>query len=290
MKKTFLGFIGGTGLYDLPNLQNLKELKVETPFGNPSDKVIVGELHGTEVAFLPRHGRGHTLLPSEVNYRANIYALKKIGVTHIISVNSVGSLQAQYPPGSAVIPAQVFDRAIGNRQKTFFGNGVVGHMSFADPFCTEIRRYLKDSCEKNAIPFHAEGTYVCIEGPRFSTRAECFGYKKEGADIVGMTAMPEAILAREAEIPYAILAFVTDYDCWREEVEAVNVDIVLSTLKQNNESAKKAVISLIQNFPKETRNPLFHAAQHAILTREELIPTETKASLSLFYGKYWKNL
>lgn len=290
MKKTFLGFIGGTGLYDLPDLKNLQEIKVETPFGMPSDRVIVGDLSGVQVAFLPRHGRGHTLLPSEVNYRANIYALKKIGVTHIVSVNSVGSLQAAYPPGSAVIPSQVFDRAIGNRQKTFFGNGVVGHMSFADPFCSEIRHHLKESCEQNEIQMHAEGTYVCIEGPRFSTRAECFGYKKEGADIVGMTAMPEAILAREAEIPYAILAFVTDYDCWREETEAVSVDLVLSTLKKNNESAKRAVISFINKFPKETNNPLFQAAQHAILTREDLIPAETKSSLSLLYGKYWKSL
>lgn len=286
-KETCLAFIGGSGLYEIDGISNLKEHEITTPFGEPSDKIIQGELNGKPIMFLPRHGRGHRFLPSEVNYRANIYALKKLGVSHIVSVCAVGSLQEELPPGMAVIPNQIFDRSTGLRKNTFFGNGLVGHISFADPFCPELQNHVKSACEKEGVSHHLGGTYISIEGPRFSSRSESLSFKKQGADIIGMTAMPEAILAREAEIPYATLAFVTDYDCWREEKEAVSVEMVMKVLKKNVETAKRLIVSIHSSLPPSSTNPIFDCAQFALMTHEDLIPVETKTHLELFYRKYW---
>ena len=255
MKKTFLAFIGGSGLYDLPGIENVEEIEIATPFGCPSDKITTGTIDGKPIAFLPRHGKGHRFLPSEVNYRANIYALKKLGVTHIVSVSAVGGLQEKTAPGTAVI-------------RTFFGNGVVGHVSFADPYCPELQSYIAKACEQEKVTTHFGGALVCIEGPRFSSRAESHSFKREEAMIIGMTAMPEAILAREAEIAYATLAFVTDNDCWREETEAVTVEAVIAVLNKNVEASKRIAKAIHKFLPKETSNPIFEAAKN--------------------FGKYWK--
>nr|WP_202614002.1 S-methyl-5'-thioadenosine phosphorylase [Silvanigrella paludirubra] len=288
MKKTFLAFIGGSGLYDLPGIENVEEIEIATPFGCPSDKITTGTIDGKPIAFLPRHGKGHRFLPSEVNYRANIYALKKLGVTHIVSVSAVGGLQEKTAPGTAVIPTQIIDKTTGQRQRTFFGNGVVGHVSFADPYCPELQSYIAKACEQEKVTTHFGGALVCIEGPRFSSRAESHSFKREEAMIIGMTAMPEAILAREAEIAYATLAFVTDYDCWREETEAVTVEAVIAVLNKNVEASKRIAKAIHKFLPKETSNPIFEAAKNSIMTNLSLIPQETKRNLDLLFGKYWK--
>jgi 5'-methylthioadenosine phosphorylase len=286
-KQTFLGVIGGSGLYELPGIQNVQEILVETPFGVPSDKIITGEVNGKRVAFLPRHGKGHRFLPSEVNYRANVYALKKLGVTHILSVSAVGSLQEQFAPGTIVIPSQILDRTASQRSRSFFGNGVVGHVGFSEPFCPDFQKIIKGACDKEGNKAHLGGTYVCVEGPRFSTKAESHSFRALDAAIIGMTAMPEAILAREAEMPYATLAFVTDYDCWREGEEAVTVEAVLAVLKKNVDASKRIVKNVLEGMPVESNNPIFEAAKFAIMTSPQLIPFETKRNLELLYGKYW---
>lgn len=287
MQNTFLAFIGGSGLYDLPGLKNLREEEVQTPFGSPSDKIIIGEIEGKPIAFLPRHGKGHRYLPSEVNNRANIYALKKIGVTHIVSISAVGSLKHELPPGSAVIPNQILDFT-HSRKESFLGDGVVGHISFADPFCPELQSCLENALKLENVPFHKEKTLVTIPGPRFNTRAESIMCKNLGADIVGMTAVPESILAREAEIPYATLAFVTDYDSWRVEEKPVTVEMVMEILKHNVETSKRIALAIHKFIPEVTDNPIFHAAKYAIMTSHNIIPNETKNRLELLYGKYWK--
>ncbi|MEY4065667.1 MAG: S-methyl-5-thioadenosine phosphorylase [Pseudomonadota bacterium] len=286
-KKTFLGVIGGSGLYDLPGLTHVQEQTIATPFGLPSDAIVTGELHGRPVAFLPRHGKGHRFTPSEVNYRANIYALKSLGVTHLLSVSAVGSLQEKYAPGTIVIPKQILDKTVGLRERTFFGKGLVGHVSLADPFCPELQKAVFQACQSEGVPTFHEGTYVCVEGPRFSSRAESHSFRNEGCGIIGMTAMPEASLAREAELPYCTLAFVTDYDCWRENEEAVSVEAVLAVLKKNVDASKRIVRSVVETLPTSSNNPLFQAAQYALMTAPNLIPQETKRALALFYGKYW---
>lgn len=286
-KKTFLAFIGGSGLYDLPGIEHLKEQEVDTPFGTPSDKIITGEIDEKPIAFLPRHGKGHRFLPSEVNYRANIYALKKLGITHIVSVSAVGGLQEKTAPCTAVIPTQIIDKTNGIRKRTFFGDGVVGHVSFADPYCPELQKHIYKACEQEKVTTHFGGSLVCIEGPRFSSRAESQSYRREEAAIIGMTAMPEAILAREAEIAYATLAFVTDYDCWREETEPVTVEAVMQVLSKNVEASKRIAKAIHKSLPVESTNPIFNAAENAIMTAKSLIPSETKRKLDLLYGKYW---
>lgn len=286
-KPTFLGIIGGSGLYELSGIQNLSEKTLTTPFGSPSDALIVGQIAGYPVAFLPRHGRGHHILPSEVNYRANIHALKQLGVTHIVTVNSVGSLQEECPPGHVVIPDQILDKTLGLRARTFFGDGVVGHVSFADPFCPELSKWLQQACQKANVLHTRGGTSVCIEGPRFSTRAESEEYRRAGAKIIGMTAMPEALLAREAEIAYASLSFVTDYDCWRPNTEDVTVEQVMAMIAQNTQAAKRVLDQLIPSLPKESSNPIFSAAEHAIMTASHCIPNHVKEKLEVFYGKYF---
>jgi 5'-methylthioadenosine phosphorylase len=285
--ETVLGIIGGSGLYELPGLKNIQRLRVDTPFGAPSDLLVTGELFEKKVVFLPRHGIGHRHTPTEVNYRANIYALKKMGVTHILSVSAVGSLQEEFSPGMFVVPHQIIDKTASVRHKTFFGRGVVGHVGFALPYCPEFQAQVIKAAQLEKVTCELGGTYVCVEGPRFSSKAESLSFKKEGASIIGMTAMPEACLAREAEIAYCTLALVTDYDCWKEHSAAVSVEAVMEVMKKNVENSKKVVLKLIENFPKNSDNPVFSAARHSIMTQKELIPLETRKALELFYGKYW---
>ena len=239
--------------------------------------------------FLPRHGRGHRLLPSEVNARANIWALKSLGVTHIISVSAVGSLAEECRPGDIVVPDSIIDRTTGQRPATFFGSGAVGHVSFAEAYCPALRQIVLQAVAASGtgVRAHGEGALVCIEGPRFSTRAESHHYRSTGARVIGMTAMPEAVLAREAEMAYATMAFVTDYDCWRESEEAVSVEAVLAVLSANVDNAKKILAEAVAKLPASSRNPLFEAARYAVMTDPKLIPADTKRKLDLMYGKYW---
>ena len=287
--KTYLGVIGGSGLYEMEGLEKVKEQQIDTPFGSPSDAVITGEYQGRPIAFLPRHGKGHRFLPSEVNYLANIYALKKLGVSHVLSVSAVGSLKEELPPGSVCLPSQILDRTVAQRRRTFFGGGVVGHMSFADPYCPELQKIAFAAVEKEKVKVQLGGTYVCVEGPRFSSRAESHSFRALDCSIIGMTAMPEAALAREAELAYATVAFVTDYDCWKEGEEAVSVEAVIAVLKKNVETSKKIVKNVLLSLPQESQNPLFEAAKWAIMTPKELIPVETRRNLHLLYGKYWES-
>jgi 5'-methylthioadenosine phosphorylase len=289
-QKTMVGVIGGSGLYALEGLQDLHEHEVVTPFGPPSDVIVSGVLHGKQVCFLPRHGRGHRLLPSEVNSRANIWALKSLGVSHIVSVSAVGSLAEKCRPGEVVVPGSVLDRTMGKRPSTFFGHGLVGHVSFADPFCQSLRQTLVQAVAESGTGTvcHDGGTYVCIEGPRFSTRAESHHYRAQGATIIGMTAMPEAVLAREAEVAYATLAFVTDYDCWHETEADVSVEAVLAVLGANVSRAKAILSHAIRLLPESSENPIFQAARHSLMTSPDLIPVETRRALGLLYGKYWQ--
>ncbi len=288
-KKTYLGVIGGSGLYDLPGLTNIEEKAISTPFGMPSDPIVTGTLNGRQVAFLPRHGKGHRFTPSEVNYRANIFALKSLGVTHILSVSAVGSLQEKFAPGTVVIPNQLLDKTTHMRERTFFGKGVVGHISLADPYCPQLQKIALAACRSEGVTVFQEGTYVCVEGPRFSSRAESHAFRNEGCGIIGMTAMPEASLAREAEIPYCTLAFVTDYDCWKEHEAAVSVDAVLAVLKKNVDASKRIVRNILENLPEGSENPIFNAAQFSLMTSPELIPAETKRALWPLFGKYWSS-
>jgi 5'-methylthioadenosine phosphorylase len=286
---TVVGIIGGSGLYQLEGLTDVRVNEITTPFGSPSDRIVSGRLHGKPVHFLPRHGKGHRLLPSEVNARANIWALKSLGVTHVVSVSAVGSLVEAYRPGDVVIPDSVLDRTMGLRPSTFFGEGVVGHVSFADPYCPELRNTLARAAAlcAPADQIHQSGTLVCIEGPRFSTRAESHHYRSVGASIIGMTVMPEAVLAREAEMAYATLAFVTDYDCWHESEAPVTVEAVLAVLAANVEKSRRMLDGIIKLLPESSANPLFQAARFAVMTDPRMIPLETKRKLELLYGKYW---
>ena len=256
MEKVNIGIIGGSGLYQMPELQNVRELPVETPFGDPSDAFIIGELEGVTVAFLPRHARGHKFLPTEVPYRANIYAMKLLGVEYILSVSAVGSLQEQYAPTDMVIPDQFFDRTRARaKESTFFGEGIVGHVTFAHPVCSELGAILEASCNTVGVKTHRGGTYVCMEGPAFSTKAESNVYRQWGMDIIGMTNLQEAKLAREAEIAYATLALVTDYDCWYEGHDDVTVDMVIEYLNKNVRNAQLILKDAVQRVAaKDTPN------------------------------------
>ncbi len=287
-KETFLGVIGGSGWYDLDDLENIKEDVVETPFGLPSDVIIRGKLSGRHIAFLSRHGKGHRFTPSEVNYRANIYAFKKIGVTHILSLSAVGSLQEELAPGTLVVPTQLLDRTKGDRSDTFFGNGVVGHVAFGDPYCPFLIDQINKAGNSSGIPIGDGGTLVVIEGPRFSSRAESNLYRSSGANIIGMTALPEASLAREAEIPYCTLAMITDYDCWKENEEDVDVPSVIAVLNSNVAKGKTVIRELLKNLPERTENPIFEASRNAIMTSPEAIPVEIRKKLEVLFGKYWE--
>lgn len=288
MEQVKIGIIGGSGLYQMPELQNVREQRVETPFGDPSDAFIIGELEGVTVAFLPRHARGHKFLPTEVPYRANIYAMKMLGVEYILSVSAVGSLQEQYAPTDMVIPDQFFDRTRARaKESTFFGEGIVAHLTFAHPVCDELGDILQSSCEAVGVKTHRGGTYVCMEGPAFSTKAESNVYRQWGMDIIGMTNLQEAKLAREAEIAYATLALVTDYDCWHEDHDAVTIDMVVEYLTKNVRNAQLILKDAVQKVAaKETPNQFADAIKNAIFTHKEHWPAETVKKLDAIIGKY----
>ena len=288
MEQVNIGIIGGSGLYQMPELQNLRELTIETPFGSPSDAFIIGELEGVTVAFLPRHGRGHKLTPSELPFRANVYAMKLLGVEYILSVSAVGSLQEQYAPTDFVIPDQFFDRTRARaHESTFFGEGIVGHITFADPVCNELGDIIEASCREVGVTTHRGGTYLCMEGPAFSTKAESNVYRQRGMDIIGMTNLQEAKLAREAEIAYATLALVTDYDCWHEGHADVTVDMVIEYLNKNVRNAQLVLKDAVKRVAaKETPNQYRDAIKNAIFTAPDLWPAETAAKLEAIVGKY----
>jgi len=281
-----IGILGGTGLYEIEGIKDLKEVHLETPFGAPSDAFIVGVLEGKRVAFLSRHGRGHSILPSEINYRANIYGFKMLGVEQIISVNSVGSLKKEIKPRDIVFADQFYDRT--RRKNTFFGEGAVGHISFAKPVCSDLSKFLFDAGKKLNLRVHKGGTYICIEGPSFSTKAESHIYRSWGCSVIGMTSVTEAKLAREAEICYATMSLVTDYDVWHEEEESVSVELILENLKANIHNAKALIKTAVSEFPVDLRRecPCAHALKNAIVTRGNLIPMKTKENLRLLIEKY----
>lgn len=282
-----LGIIGGSGIYQMPGVELVQEHAISTPFGEPSDKVIEGKLHGRTVYFLPRHGKGHRFTPSEVNYRANIYALKSLGVTHVLAVSAVGIMKEHIRPGDMVVPDQIFDRTKGKRAETFFGEGIVGHFEFADPFDHDFCLWIEKAAKSVTDRVHFGGAYVCMEGPAFSTRAESRHYRETlRPAVIGMTAIPEAKLAREAEMCYGMLALATDYDCWHEGEDDVSVEAVLAVLKGNGEKANNIVKALVQNLPETHESRIFSLGTYAIMTARELIPEHRKKALNLLWGKY----
>ena len=286
MSQPVIGVIGGSGLYEIEELTDIQEIAVETPFGAPSDAFICGTLGAAKMVFLPRHGRGHRYLPSEVNYRANIYGMKKLGVEQIISVSAVGSMKEEIVPGHIVLPDQFFDRTQGKRASTFFGEGVVAHVQFADPVCKGMSRVLGDAARQVGAVVHQGGTYVCIEGPNFSTRAESIIFRSWGVDVIGMTNLPEARLAREAEICYATVALATDYDCWHEGHDDVSVEAVLEVIRQNVATAKNIIKQSVPHLGGQRTCGCGNALQFAIMTDPSLIPEKTKQNLDLLIGRY----
>ncbi|MDY6916760.1 MAG: S-methyl-5'-thioadenosine phosphorylase [Chloroflexota bacterium] len=287
MTEARIGVIGGSGLYEMEGLANVEEVKPKTPFGEPSDTIVVGELEGSSVAFLPRHGRGHFILPTEVPSQANIYALKSLGVEWIISISAVGSLKEEIHPLDLVIPDQLIDRT-RSRVNTFFGGGLVAHVGFADPFCPVLGDILYRAAVETGATVHKGGTYVVMEGPLFSTRAESYLYRSWGASVIGMTALPEAKLAREAEICYATVACATDYDCWHEAEESVTIEMVVARLQQNVSRAKQIVRTAVSRIPQERGCGCPEALKNAIITNPDKIPEERKKELALLLGKYLK--
>ena len=281
-----IGVIGGSGLYEMEGLAEIETVSLETPFGNPSDEYITGVLDGVRMVFLPRHGKGHRLLPSEVNYRANIYGMKKLGVTRIISVSAVGSMKEEIAPGHIVIPDQFIDRTNATRANTFFGNGVAGHVQFADPVCSELSGQLYNAAREAGATVHRGGTYICMEGPAFSTRAESTMYRSFGVSVIGMTNIPEAKLAREAEICYGVIALATDYDCWHESHEDVSVDAILAIIRNNVAMAKKIIGHAVRGIGSERGCPCASALRYAIITDKAVIPERTKQDLDIIIGKY----
>ena len=280
-----IGVIGGSGLYQMEGLADVHEVRVDTPYGPPSDAIVVGTLEGERVAFLPRHGRGHRLMPGEVPSRANIYALKSLGVERIISVSAVGSLREEFRPLDLVVPDQLIDRTRG-RASTFFGDGIVAHISFGDPFCPELRTLLHKAASQTGAKVHPSGACIVMEGPAFSTRAESRMYQSWGADIIGMTALPEAKLAREAEICYATLACVTDYDCWRQSEAPVDVAMIVENLRRNVATAQDALRRLVPAIPAHRKCPCATALAGAIITAPDRISQAARERLSLIAGKY----
>ncbi len=279
-----LAVIGGSGLYDMPGLENAQQHEVHTPFGKPSAPIVVGTLEGQPVAFLARHGIGHHISPSEINYRANIYALRQLGARQIISVSACGSLREDYAPGHIVIPSQLFDFTKG-RKRTFFEEGFVAHVGVADPFCSRLSELAYQAVEQTGYPVHRGGTFITIEGPRFSTRGESNVFRAWGMSIIGMTTSPEAFLAREAEMCYAVMAHVTDYDVWHTSEEPVSVEMVIQTLNKNTEAAQQAIRNLVRSLHTEDCG-CQHALQDALITNPNVIPAETRQRLDLLVGKY----
>ncbi len=284
-----IGVIGGSGLYQMDALTDVEEVSVETPFGSPSDALIVGKLAGVPVAFLARHGRGHTLTPSELPFRANIYAMKALGVEYLISASAVGSLKAEAKPVDMVVPDQFIDRT-KNRASTFFGEGIVGHISFGDPVCGNLAQVLADAVESQQfeeVTLHRGGTYVCMEGPAFSTKAESQLYRSWDATVIGMTNLPEAKLAREAEIAYATLAMVTDYDCWHPDHDSVTVEMVIGNLQKNAVNAQKVITEVVRQLNENPPTSEAHSAlKFAIITPLDKAPEKTKKKLDLLLKKY----
>ncbi len=280
-----IGIIGGSGLYEMEGFTDVTEVGVETPFGPPSDRLMVGRLEGRRVAFLPRHGRGHRILPSELNFQANLYAMKTLGVERILSVSAVGSLKEKYAPLHMVVPDQFVDRT--KRAATFFGRGLVAHVAFAHPFCADLRGVMDEACTAAGATHHRGGTYVCIEGPQFSTRAESELYRSWGMDVIGMTNLPEARLAREAEICYVTLAMVTDYDCWHPDHESVTADQIIQNLVKNAVTAQAVLRSALQRVPREPRRcECATALRSSLVTAPELVPAQLKRDLAPIIGRY----
>ncbi len=283
--KPVLAVIGGSGLYEMPGLQNPQTVEPETPFGKPSAPIVIGELAGQPVAFLARHGIGHPLSPSEVPYRANIYALKSLGVERVISISACGSLREDFAPGDIVIPDQVFDFT-HKRARTFFGEGLTAHVGVAEPFCAHLSQQLYAAVKTTTAALHRGGAFIVIEGPRFSTKAESAVYRQWGMSIIGMTACPEVFLAREAELCYATMAHVTDYDVWHVSEEPVTVEMVIQVLQRNTQIAQQAIRALVESLAEERPCECGSALATALITRPDVVPAETKAKLSLLIHKY----
>ena len=281
-----IGVIGGSGLYEMEGLEQIETVRLVTPFGDPSDEYVTGVMNGVKMVFLPRHGRGHRYLPSEVNYRANIYGMKKLGVEKIISVSAVGSLKEEIVPGHIVVPDQFIDRTKGLRRDTFFGNGVVAHAGFADPVCPELSSALFVAAKDAGATVHGGGTYICMEGPAFSTRAESFMYRGLGAAVIGMTNLTEAKLAREAEICYGIIALSTDYDCWHDSHEDVSVEAIIEIIRQNVAMAKNIIRHAVGRISDESSCSCGSAMKYAIISDKNGIPESTREALDILVGKY----
>ena len=281
-----IGIIGGSGLYHIEGFTHQKWVKVKTPFGNPSDELLTGQLAGREVVFLPRHARGHRILPSELNHRANMWAMKSLGVHWVISVSAVGSLQAKYRPCDIVLPDQFLDRTKRDFEHTFFGRGIVAHIAFADPVCEELRQLLLKSAKAQKARVHNGGTYVNMEGPAFSTRAESVTNHRLGYDVIGMTNLGEAKCAREAEIAYATMAMITDYDCWKVDEAHVTVEMVIENLKRNAQTAQRIIQHVLPRIPAEPNWPCHSALRNAIMTDPKLWPAKTKKELAPLLEKY----
>jgi 5'-methylthioadenosine phosphorylase len=280
-----IGIIGGSGLYAMKGLTNTKEIRIKTPFGDPSESIVTGTLEGKRVAFLARHGRGHRILPTEINFRANIYALKLLGVARIISVSAVGSLKEELAPGEFLVADQFVDRT-KNRISTFFGSGLVAHVTFDKPTCPQVSRVLADACLHCGVKVHGKGTYVCMEGPQFSTLAEAHMHRSMNFDVIGMTNVTEAKLAREAELCYGTIAMITDYDCWHPNHESVTGAQIIATLNQNAENAQRVLREAIKALPISHECKCDSALAHALITDPKLVPSATKKRLSAIIGKY----
>ncbi len=281
-----IGIIGGSGLYSMPGFTVQEEVTIETPFGPPSDAYVVGKLAGRDVAFLTRHGKGHRLTPTELNFRANIYGMKKLGVKHILSLSAVGSLKEEHQPLDFVVPDQFFDRTMG-RISTFFGEGLVGHVGFGEPICAQMSQRVMDAAKASGVTAKQGGTYLCMEGPAFSTKAESNVYRSWGMDIIGMTNLQEAKLAREAEICYVTVAMVTDYDCWHPEHSSVTVTDIIANLTKNAENAAKLVAAFVGAFPDTMDCKCHSALANALITDKSKVPDATRKKLELIVGKYF---
>jgi 5'-methylthioadenosine phosphorylase len=287
MSKATLAIIGGSGLYHMQGLENTEEVNIDTPFGKPSAPITIGTLEGTRVAFLARHGIGHHITPTEVPYRANIYALKSLGVERIVSVSACGSLREDYAPGNIVIPDNLFDHT-KDRDRSFFGEGLVAHISVADPFCGDLSDQLESAVRETGAVTHRGGNFITIEGPRFSTKAESHTYRAWGMSIIGMTASPEAFLAREAEMCYGVMAHVTDYDVWHISESPVTVEMVIQTLNKNTDIAQDAIHNLVKGLKKERTCACNSALSTALITSPDILPADTRKKLDLLVGKYYK--
>jgi 5'-methylthioadenosine phosphorylase len=280
-----IGIIGGSGLYNMPGLTNTREVRVKTPFGDPSDAIVVGTLEGRRVAFLARHGRGHRFTPSEINYRANICAMKMLGVERVLSVSAVGSLRDDLPPLDFLIPDQFFDRT-RLRVATFFGGGIVAHVGFDKPTCTHLAAHVGEACDRAGVKAHRSGTYVCMEGPQFSTLAESHTYRQLRFDVIGMTNLTEAKLAREAELCYATIAMITDYDCWHPQHDAVTLDEIIENLTRNTSNVQRVLHQVVRELPETRSCKCGSALAHAIITDRAVISAATKKRLAPIIGRY----